>query len=429
MTTLITILFLIILNGFFSLSEMAIVSSSKPILRSMSKRGNKSADDVLYLLSHQGRFLSTIQVGITTVGTLTAAYGGATIAHSLGQLLNKISIVNPYGEGIAITLVVVVITYVSVVIGELIPKRIALRNPEQISLFVAKPMISLSYIFFPLVRVFDISAEVVMKFFGIFSSAEEKVTEADLRAIISEGAESGAIEKSEHEMMQRIFRLDNRDAKSIMTHISEVTMISLEDSIDKIREKIRQAGHSKYPVIDNKTQKVIGIVQTKELLSDVMSLNKIDIRNHLKEVHFISENINCLKLLEMFKTSSIHLGVVINEYGEVEGIVTDSDIFEAVVGLLPANYDEKNFAMIIKRDDNSWLVDGMAPIDEISIVIGIEEINSEEKFDTIAGFLLDHLNKVPQEGDKIEKYGYKFEIIDMDGIRVDKILITSLGVS
>ena len=427
MTTLITILFLIILNGFFSLSEMAIVSSNKPILRAMSRRGNKGADDVLKLLENQGKFLSTIQVGITAVGTLAAAYGGATVAASLEALINKIPFLDNCAEGIAITIVVFAITYFSVVIGELIPKRIALRNPENISILVARPMISISHIFFPLVRIFDLSAEIVMKFFGIFTTTEDKVTEADLRAIISEGAESGVIEKSEHEMMQRIFRLDNRDAKSIMTHISEVTLIKTADSIDEIRRKIREAGHSKYPVIDSETQKIIGVAQTKELLSGVMLLNEIDIKNHLKEVHFISENTNCLKLLEMFKSASIHLAVVIDEYGEVEGIVTDSDVFEAIVGLLPANYDEKDFVMIRKRDDDSWVVDGMTPIDEIHILIGIEEINVEGGFDTIAGFLLDHLNKVPQEGDKVIKYGYSFEIIDMDGMRVDKILIKNIG--
>ena len=425
MATLITILFLIILNGFFSLSEMAIVSSNKPVLRAMARRGNKGAINVLKLLENQGKFLSTIQVGITAVGTLTAAYGGATIAFSLGQILNHF--IAPHGEAVAIIIVVFGITYFSVVIGELIPKRIALRSPENISILVAKPMISLSYIFFPLVKIFDFSAEIVMKFFGIFATTEDTVTEADLKAIISEGAESGVIEKSEHEMLQRIFRLDNRDAKSIMTHISEVTLIKTDDSIDEIRRKIREAGHSKYPVIDSTTQKIIGVAQTKELLSDVMLLNKIDIKNHLKEVHFIAENTNCLKLLEMFKTSSIHLAVVIDEYGEVEGIVTDSDVFEAIVGLLPSNYDEKDFVMITKKDDNYWMVDGMTPIDEINILIGIEEINSEGRFDTIAGFLLDHLNKVPQEGDKVLKYGYSFEIIDMDGMRVDKILITNLN--
>ena len=296
MATLITILFLIILNGFFSLSEMAIVSSNKPVLRAMARRGNKGAINVLKLLENQGKFLSTIQVGITAVGTLTAAYGGATIAFSLGQILNHF--IAPHGEAVAIIIVVFGITYFSVVIGELIPKRIALRSPENISILVAKPMISLSYIFFPLVKIFDFSAEIVMKFFGIFATTEDTVTEADLKAIISEGAESGVIEKSEHEMLQRIFRLDNRDAKSIMTHISEVTLIKTDDSIDEIRRKIREAGHSKYPVIDSTTQKIIGVAQTKELLSDVMLLNKIDIKNHLKEVHFIAENTNCLKCLK-----------------------------------------------------------------------------------------------------------------------------------
>jgi len=428
MAILITILFLLILNGFFSLSEMAIVSCNKALLRDMFKRGNKGAGYVLQILENQGKFLSTIQVGITAVGTLAAAYGGATAGHHIARIIGNIPFVKPYAEGIAITFVVILLTYVSVIIGELIPKRIALRNPENISIIIARPMLSVSAAFSPLVKILDYSAEVVMRFFGILGNGDDKVTEDELKAMLSEGAESGVIEKSEHEMMQRIFLLDSRDAKSIMTHVTEVSFIKLNDDISEIRRKVKEAGHSRYPVMNDAATKVVGVVQAKELLWDALSSGSVDVKAHLQEVHFISENTNCLKVLEMFKASSIHLAIVLDEYGATEGIVTASDIFEAVVGLLPSNYDEQVELMIRRREDGSWLVNGMTPIDEINILIGIEEINDENegKFDTIAGFVLDNLERIPQEGDKLIKYGYEFEILDMDSSKVDKLLISKI---
>lgn len=427
MSILIIILFLTFLNAFFSLSEMAIVASSRHTLRDMLKKGNKNAKNVLEILEDQGKFLSAIQVGITAVGTLAAAYGGANIAASFGTFLDKAAFINPYGQTIALVVVVVSLTYISVVIGELIPKRIALRNPEMIATIVVLPIMSFAGVFFPIVKLLDFSAEIVMKSFGVFGKNQNKeVTEDELKAIINEGVESGAIEKSEHEMMHRIFRLDTRDAKSIMTHISEVVAINLDDSVEEIRRKFSEAQHSKYPVIDKTVQKIIGIVQVKDILSDFMESGKINIKEHLREAHFISENTNCLKVLEMFKASSINLAVVIDEYGAIEGIVTDSDIFEAVVGLIPANYDEKDFVMITVREDGSWLVDGITPIDEINIVIGIEEMNLAGKYDTLSGFILDNLNETAKEGVKFNKYGYSFEVVDMDGSKIDKILIVNI---
>jgi putative hemolysin len=212
-----------------------------------------------------------------------------------------------------------------------------------------------------------------------------------------------------------------------MTHVSEVVAINLDDSVEEIRRKFSEAQHSKYPVVDKSIQRIIGIVQVKDVLSSFMESGKLNIKEHLSEAHFISENTNCLKVLEMFKSSSINLAVVIDEYGAIEGIVTDSDIFEAVVGLIPANYDESDSVMITMRDDCSWLVDGVAPIDEINIVIGIEEMNLAGKYDTLSGFILDNLKEMPKEGVKFAKYGHSFEIMDMDGSRIDKILITNIA--
>lgn len=427
MSTLITILFLILLNAFFSLSEMAVVASKKSILKDLAKKGNKTALDVLKIIDDQGKFLSTIQVGITAVGILAAAYGGATIANSFGNFLNKADFINPYGHSIALTIVVTVLTYVTVVIGELLPKRLALRNPEKIAIIVAKPMIIFAKIFAPIVSVLDFSAEVVMKFFGVFSDQENNDAEAEVKAIINEGVETGAIDKSEHELMHRIFRLDDREAKSIMTHVSEVSFLKIDDSEEEIKNKLNSYKHSVYPVIEGDSQKVIGLVQSKDLFSDYIDSREIDLNKHLTEAHYIPENIDCLKVLEIFKTIPVNMVIVIDEYGSTEGIVTASDIFEAIVGVIPSNYDENDEVMIKQRDENSWIVDGSTPIDEINLTIGIEDIDDEEKkYDTIGGFVSDHLSGDITETAKFVKYSHQFEIIDMDGITIDKIMIEKI---
>lgn len=430
MSTIITILFLVLLNGFFSLTEMAIVACRKSILKDMVKKGNKNAEKVLEIIDEQGKFLSTIQVGITTVGILAAAYGGAKIAHSFGRFLDGFSLINPYGDAIAIVVVVTVLTYFSVVIGELVPKRIALKNPEKIAIFIVRPVLIFAWVFAPIIAMLDFSAAVVMRFFGASEEKDNLDAEAELKAIISEGVEEGTIEKSEHEIVQRIFRLDDRDAKSIMTHVSELDFIRIDEDDEEIRFKLENAKHSRYPVVQGDSQKVIGVVQVKEIFADYLQSGEINITKHIDEAHFIPENINCLKVLEMFKASSINLAIVIDEYGSTEGIVTASDIFEAVVGMLPANYDEDDEVMITKRDDGSWLVDGTTPVEEISLTLGIEEIDEEEEdFDTIAGFVsfnLQNLEKEVKEGAKFEKYGHVFEVLDMDGMIIDKVLLDSV---
>jgi putative hemolysin len=404
------------------MSEIAIISANKPLLKQMAKLGNKGANDVLKLLGDTGKFLSTVQVGITLVGILAGVYSGATIAKHFAVYLNQVSFIYPLGDAISISLVVALITYLSVVIGEIIPKKIALSNPEKLSILVVKPMLAVSFVFSPFVKIFDLSTKVIMTMFGL-SQDQEKITEDEVRAVINEGAESGAIEKSEQEMLQRVIRLDDRDVKSIMTHVSEITFIKIDDSTEDVKSKIKSAKHARYPVIDV-NGKIIGVVQAKELLNGVLSSSKINIAEHIRTANFVSENTSCLRIIEMFKSSAIHLAVVIDEYGATEGIVTDSDIFEAIVGSLPSNYDENDFAMIRMREDGSWLVDGMTALEEINITIGIEEIDANESFDTIAGFIIDSIKKSVTEGDKFTKYGYEFEVIDMDGLRIDKILIS-----
>jgi putative hemolysin len=425
-TELLIIFILLLLNAFFAMSEMAIVSASKPLLRQKAKQGNKRAALALHLKEDSGRFLSTVQVGITLVGTLAGAYGGAEIADKIAPKFDEIAFIAPQGELVAVILVVAIITYLSVVIGELIPKQFALSKPEILAMWAARPMYFLSIACTPVVAALEGSANIFFRIFGIRREAE-KVTETEIRAMLTEGVASGAIEKSEHDMLTRIIRLGDRNVESIMTHRVDITFIDINDSITAIREKVHKAGHSRYPVVDGDITKVIGVVQAKELLDAALTYSDdLHILDHLKEAPFIPEGTKCLSVLELFKTSSAHIAIVVNEYGVAEGIVTTSDVLEAIVGLMPSNYGRDEEPLITEREDGSWLVDGATPIDEIHLSIGLEDISANASYETIAGFVLHTMGRTPEAGEFIERYGHRFEIVDLDARRIDKILITRI---
>jgi putative hemolysin len=423
MSELLVIFLLLLINAFFALSEMAIVAASKPLLRQMVKQGNRRAEVALRLAEDPGNFLSTVQVGITLVGILAGAYGGATIASKIGPVLDEVVWINPYGNTVAVALVVTVITFLSVVIGELIPKQLALRNSEALAIFVARPMTLLSRIVAPIVYLFEATAAVAMRLMGMRSDDADRVTEEEVQAIMAEGAESGAIEKSEHEMLRRIIRLGDRSVKSIMTHRTEVRSLDVNDSLETVGHKIRQFGHSRYPVVDGPSGEVIGAVLAKEILNAPAPAS-FDMRSYVREMLTLPETISCLMALEAFKSSAIDMAMIVDEYGSTEGIITTADILEAIVGVIPLNYDGTEHAQIRLSDDGTYLVDGRTPIDEIHLQIGIEGIDPDGDFETIAGFLVHELRKTPEEGDSAEAHGYRFEVIDMDGRRIDKILVS-----
>ncbi|PZQ43516.1 MAG: HlyC/CorC family transporter [Micavibrio aeruginosavorus] len=425
LTEVIIIFVLLLINAYFAMSEIAIVSSSKPLLKQLAKQGSKGAETALALSENPGRFLSTVQVGITLVGILAGAYGGATISEKLAPSFNEIDFIAPHGETVAVALIVTCITYFSVVIGELVPKSFALVHAERLAVMVAGPMKFLSIATHPIVVVLEVSANVLMKVLGVKDKSGE-VSDEELKAILSEGAETGVIEKSEHEMLQRVIRLDDRDVKSIMTHRTEVTFIDVNDTIEDIRAKVHEAGHSRYPVIDGSPDELKGIVQAKELLDSALGGTDMNVMAHVKDVLILPESASCLQALESFKRNHINLMVIVDEYGSTQGIVTSADILEAIVGVLPSNYDHDDQISIFQREDGSWLVDGRTPIEEIHLSIGLEQISADEDFDTIAGFVLEHLRKTPKEGATFEAFEHKFEIMDMDGHRIDKILITKI---
>jgi putative hemolysin len=424
-TELTIIFFLLLLNAFFALSEMAIVSASKPLLRQYAKQGKKSAAVALDLAENSGRFLSTVQVGITLVGTLAGAYGGATIAEKLKEPFNEISLIAPHGETIAVVLVVALITYFSVVIGELVPKQLALNNAERFAMLVARPMAMLSKICTPLVVLLEHSAKALL-FIMRIKPKSEGVTETEIKAVIAEGVASGAIEDSEHDVIRRVIRLGDREVTSIMTHRTDVKFIDIDDSLSEVRCKIAEAGHSRYPVIDKDTTKVLGIVKTKQILAGATSEEAFKVKNFLADALFVNENTPCLEALNIFRRQSLHIAAVIDEFGSFEGLFTTSDLMEAIVGTIPSNYDNDEGPPIVQRDDGSWLVDGLTPIDEIHMTIGLEEINAGSDYQTMAGFMLSQIKAGPAAGISFELYAHKFEIVDMDKNRVDKILIRRL---
>ncbi len=414
-----------LINGFFALSEIAIVSASKPLLRQLAKQGNHRAEVALSLAENPGRFLSTVQVGITLVGILAGAYGGAAIAEDIAPHLNAVPWIFPHGDTLAVAIIVTCITYFSVVVGELVPKQFALAHAESLALFVAPIMKGLSWLTTPVVAVLNFSAQTLLRVLRVKPNADT-VTEEEVKAILTESAESGVLEKAEHEMLQRVIRLADRDVKSIMTHRTDVVFIDVNDSREALRRKIHEAGHSRYPVVDGDTDRVIGILQAKEMLDGILSDDNFDLHNFVRDAHILPENISCLTALENFKRHHINLMIIVDEYGSIQGIVTPSDFLEAIVGTIASNYGETDQPMIVERDNGSWLVDGRTPIEEIHLSIGIDAISADEDYDTIAGYLLAALRKAPKEGAWFEDHGYRFEIVDMDHHRIDKILINKI---
>ncbi|AGH98914.1 hemolysin family protein [Micavibrio aeruginosavorus] len=417
------IAFLLLLNAFFALSEMAIVSSSKPLLRQYAKQGKKGAQAALDLAENPGRFLSTVQVGITLVGILAGAYGGATIAEKLKEPFNQIELIAPHGETLAVMLVVGLITYFSVVVGELVPKQLALNNSEKFAMLVAPLMKWVSKICTPIVLVLELSARFLMIVMRI-KPRDEGVTETEITAMIAEGVVSGAIEGEEHDVIRRVIRLGDRDVKSIMTHRTDVSFIDVDDSFDDVCRKIAEAGHSRYPVIDKDKTHVLGFVKAKQMLSGYAKGHDFNVRDYMHDVLFVNENTSCLDVLGLFRRKSLHIAAVIDEYGTFDGLFTTSDLLEAIVGMMPSNYDHDEGPLIVQREDGSWLVDGLTPIEEIHMVTGIEDVPADDDYETIAGFVMMHLRGSLAAGMYFEFKGYRFEIVDMDGLRIDKVLIT-----
>lgn len=420
---LFVIFLLILLNGFFAMSELALVSSRRVRLQQLANRGHRGARVALRLQEDPGRFLSTVQVGITLVGILAGAYGGATLAAPLSQALASVGVLAPYSDAIAIGLVVIAISYLSLIVGELVPKRVALRHAEPIAAFVARPMGLLARIAKPLVWFLSVSTEFVLRVLRMQETPKEGVTEEEVKALIDEGTQTGVFAPAEKDMIHGVLRLADRAVLSIMTPRRDVVWLDTSDPIDKIRQEIIESGYSRFPVAREELDEFLGVVDTKDLLDRVLENKPLDLQACLKQPLVVHENTHILRLLEMFKESAIPMAVIIDEYGTLQGIATMTDIVSAIAGdVATANEEEEPDA--VQRDDGSWLMAGAMGIDDVERLTGLRGMRENEEYHTLAGFILSRLDHVPTVAESFEWNGTRFEIVDMDGHRIDRVLVT-----
>lgn len=410
---------LIFLNGLFSMAEIALVSARKARLEGQAAKGDHKAKEALALASHPDKFLSTVQIGITFIGIFTGIISAGKLTTDLAASLSRWPILEPYSHGIATVIIVIIITYFSLVFGELVPKRIGLSRPEAIAKIMASPMHFVSRITHPFIWLLSKSGGLIVKIFNI-KSDNSQVTEEEIKAIISEGTEHGAIEEAEQEIIERIFHLGDRNITSLMTHRSDIIWFDLEDNEEKIKEKILREPHSVYPICDGEIDNIRGVVLLKDLYvtDDMMLFKQI-----MKPAMFVPENNTAYQVLERFKSTKKHSCFIVDEYGTLQGMITLNDILEAIVGDMPQ--PEVQDYEITERDDGSYLVDAQIPFyDFLTRFEKTEWMNEgEHEFDTLAGFILHRLERIPHTGDKFDWKGFRFEIIDMDGHRIDKVMV------
>jgi putative hemolysin len=425
MFEIVLILLLIIANGVFSGSEIAIVSARKVRLEQLAKEGNVNAQVALKLANSPNNLLSTVQIGITLIGIVSGAVGGATVAQHLQGVLERIPLLKPYSEALGFGIVVTIITYLSLVVGELAPKRLALNNPEPIACLIAQPMRWLSRLASPFVHLLSISTDKLLEVAGVHASEEPPVTEEEIRALIGQGTQAGLFEKSEQEMVSRVFRLGDRPVQGIMTPRIEIDWLDLDATWHETQQLILESPHSRFPVCQEELDNCLGIVRIKDVLSAHLAGEVIDLQSMLQTPLYVPENTRALRVLEMFKEFGTHMAMVTDEYGGIAGIVTLNDLTEAIFGELPTTETEEE-PMIIQREDGSWLLDGLLPIDEFKSLFDRESLPEEETelYHTLAGFVIRALGRIPRSGDSLIWNELRFEVMDMDGMRVDKVLVT-----
>jgi putative hemolysin len=412
---IVIILALVILNGIFSMSEAAIIASRKARLQQTVDK-DAGAKTALELAEEPNRFLSTVQIGITLIGVLTGAFGGATLAAPIAEAL-KGTFLEPYAEAIGFGIIVLITTYLSLILGELVPKRIALQNPERIASLVARPMKLLSRIASPLVTFLGASTDAVLWAIGMRQSSDPPVTEEEIKAMIQQGIAAGVFEESEHDMVEGIFRLGDRRINTLMTPRTEILWLDIEDEPAVNRQKIIESPFSRLPVGEDGLDNVIGMLNAKDLLAKILKGEDFDILKAMTEPLFVPESMSASKVLDLFRETGTHITLVLDEYGGLEGLVTIQDILEQIVG----DIEEEE---VVQRKDGSYLLDGMMGVDDFKELFDLEALPGEhDSFETLAGFILLKIGSIPRQGDSMQWNNLDFEIIDMDGNRVDKVLV------
>jgi len=417
---IIIILILILINGVFSMSEIALVSARKNRLNYAAQRGNRGAKTALELASNPSKLLSTVQIGITLIGLLTGIYSGEKITQDMENYISTFPALVPYADTLSVIVVLIIITFFALVLGELVPKRIGLTYPEAIAKTMALPMKIISIIMAPFIFLLTITTDLFLKIMSIKPSSNSKVTEEEIKAIIKEGTEEGEVQEIEQDIVNRVFSVGDRSVSSLMTSRTKMTALDLTDSKDEVKKLVSEDMHNFYPVYDSEEQDIVGIVSLKKLFAEIEK-DEFNLKNILSEPSYIAEGASAYKALEQFKETNIHYALVIDEYGSTQGILTMSDILEALVGDVSEFYgQEYSFE---KRDDNSWLIDGHYPLPDFLIEFGMEDYIKDFEVNTVGGLIIQVLGRIPKETDKALWSDFEFEIIDMDGPKIDKVLV------
>ena len=422
LSAIIILLLLFLINGAFVMAEIALVSARKSKLELDARQGDKLAQLALENASNPSRILATMQVAITLVGILTGVYSSDEIAHGMETLLVSLGVTPVFSHSIALTLVVMLVTFVSMLIGELVPKRIGLINSEGIAKATIRPLLLITALTYPFTFILSKAGDLILRLMHIKPSGESKVTEEEIKAMVQEGAEDGEVQEIEQDIVERVFHLGDRKISSLMTHHSDLVWIDIHESSAMIRSKMRDDLHSVYPVCDDDLDNVLGVIHIKDLFLGNICDDAFNINDQMKPAQFVPEHATAYETLEIFKLNKIHYGLVVDEYGSTVGMVTLNDILEALVG----DFNEPNpdEPQINVRDDGSWLADGQMSFYEFAYEFNIQGFDKNKvKFDTLAGLAMSILRHIPKPGEKFTWKDYEFEIVDLDGNRIDKLII------
>ncbi|OGS65880.1 MAG: hemolysin [Flavobacteria bacterium GWA2_35_26] len=405
------------------MSEIALISSRKSRLETAAKKGSKSAKTALDLANSPNKFLSAVQIGITLIGILTGIYSGDKITEDVEYFVSGFEAITPYAHSVAVGIVVVVLTFFSLVLGELLPKRIGLNHPESIAKAMAMPMKIISIITAPFIWLLTTSTEFLLKILQIKPTADGKVTEEEIKAIIKEGTEVGEVQEIEQDIVERVFHIGDRKVNSLMTHRSSMIYLSMEDTLEEIKTKVLDELHSVYPVCEENLDEVVGVVFLKDLFANFEKGN-FNLRSIAKEPSYFIEHTSAYKALENFKKTKVHYAFITDEYGVFQGIITLNDILEALVGDA-ADFDDDEYKLIA-NEDGSWLVDGQYSLHDFLTYFDMDELTTDYEVTTVSGFIITELGAIPKEGDKLIWNKLEFEAQKMDGVKIDKVLITTL---
>ncbi len=426
MQELLIIIALALANGAFAATELAVVSARRGRLEQRAEDGSRGAAIALQLQEDPDRFLSAVQIGITLIGTLNGVFAGATLTGQLAPWIAQYPLLAPYADQLAQFLVVLLVTYLSLVLGELVPKRIALQSAEAIATLMARPMLLLARISTPIIALLSLSTRLILTLIGRANVEEERVTEEDIRALVREGAETGEVEPQEQQFIDRVFKFSDRAVRHIMTPRHEVEMVEADRTLGEVIDELLASGYSRFPVYEETPDQIVGIVHVRDLL--LLYRKKGEqalVREAVSPPLYVPENSRASALLTTFRRSRRHMALVVGELGGIEGVVTLEDVLEEIVGEIDDEYDDATPPPIVRREDGSYLVEGSLPIDEVRTLLDVDELPDEEtyRYETLAGLVISLIGQIPTAGDVVRWGGWRFEVVDMDGLRVDKVLI------